>query len=384
MENEMTIIDGQEYSYGQEAIAAKKIKVNDEKLRGISSHRIITKEEVTVPEEPMITEEPVVTEEDIKVEEPVVEDMPFMNNFALPKEGKEEPVMEFAYKANKLEEEIDPEKIQEIKGLGDTYKGAPKPEFKKVFEERPLKEEKKVTTEQFVSALEEESYSPKTRKYKETMKNAYNEIIDKLEAQNRETENIMHMYKNATKIGGDLQEVKNEAQAVLEGINALKLEFLMDKKDEKSITVLRALEDLFNENKEVIISTTNELKKNDEKKKEIGRNEQISKTKADEIKLEKEKFEEDNYSKLIQLNKTDEKLRELNNGLTEFTGIVDRDTEIESERETVSSISNLKDMPSMDMNHFDSLREEPQPVVGINPYIANQNYNDMSFGGRAM
>ncbi len=35
MENEITIIDGQEYLNGQEAIGAKKIKVNDEKLRGI-------------------------------------------------------------------------------------------------------------------------------------------------------------------------------------------------------------------------------------------------------------------------------------------------------------------------------------------------------------
>ena len=80
-----------------------------------------------------------------------------------------------------------------------------------------------------------------------------NEILDRLDAQNRDIENIMNMYKNAIKVGGDLQEVKNEAQVVIDGINNLKLDFLMDRRDEKSVEVLRTLENLFNENKEIII-----------------------------------------------------------------------------------------------------------------------------------
>ena len=165
----------------------------------------------------------------------------------------------------------------------------------------------------------------------------------------------------------------------------------MDRKDENSINVLRALENLFNENKEIIITTTNEIKKNDQKKKEIGRNEQVSKTKADEIKAEKERFEENNYSKLIELNNTDNKLRELNNGLTEFTGIVDREITDEPERETVSSISNLNEPPALEsmVNRFDHLREPvvdeaPRSVMGIDSYMNSNNYNDMTFGGRTM
>ncbi len=173
MENEITIIDGQEYLNGQEAIGAKKIKVNDEKLRGISSHKKIAR--TVIPEEPVI-EEPVM-EEPIAVDEPSIEDTikfegPVIDFSTIEKEEPvveeskveldEQPVMKFAYNASPVEEEIDQSKIDEIRGLGKTYKGTHKTTFRAV-EEAPKKKENEVTEEQFLSALKTESYSDKTR-----------------------------------------------------------------------------------------------------------------------------------------------------------------------------------------------------------------------------
>ena len=379
MDNEITIIDGQEYSEGQEAIVSKRIKVNDQKLSAIASHKRIVEEK----EEPVKVIESVEEKQEIK-EEPVVEEEPyFVKNIEI---QKEEPVMEFAYKSNKIEEEIAPEKIREIKDLENAYKGQPKPEFKKVIDERPVKEEKKITSEKFLEVLDKDCYSSKARQYKESIKRDYQEINSRLESQMKEIESIINMYKAATKTGNDLQETKSDSQAVINGINSLKLDFLIDRKDEKSVNVLKALEDLFNENKEIIISTTNELKKNDERKKEIGKNEQISKTRADKIKDERDSFEESHYQNIVELNERDEKLREANNGLTEFTGIMDKEVSSEPQRETVTNISSME---SPAMNRFESLREqpvaeEPKTVVGINSFMNNDNYDSMSFGGRTV
>ena len=72
MDNEITIIDGQEYSEGQEAIVSKRIKVNDQKLSAIASHKRIVEEK----EEPVKVIESVEEKQEIK-EEPVVEEEPY-------------------------------------------------------------------------------------------------------------------------------------------------------------------------------------------------------------------------------------------------------------------------------------------------------------------
>ena len=406
MENEITIIDGQEYLNGQEAIGAKKIKVNDEKLRGISSHKKIARtvipeesvieepvmeEKVTV-EEPIAVDEPSI-EDTIKFEGPVIEDKfdfstiekeePVVEKSKV--ELEEQPVMEFAYNASRpLEEEIAPSKIKEIKELGDTYKGTHKTTFRAV-EEAPKKKENEVTEEQFLSALKTESYSDKTREYKEATKEDYNNIINKLNAKNEEIEYIMNMYQNATEIGKNLQETIHKAQGTLNSINGLDLGFINEIKGEKSIALLKAAEDLFNENKEVVLNANAKLKDNAITKKEIGEKEQELKEKAREIKEELNRFIKEKYEKLVELNTIDEKFKEYDDNLTTITGITGKSVDEEREISTVSSISNLQDMPSMNMpNHFDSLREQPQTVVGVNSYGPSQNYNDVTFGGRVM
>ena len=125
MNSEMTIIDGQEYSGGQESIASKKIKVNDEKKANIEKKRIkflkatqIDNDFASLNRFDKIEEKPVMEEvaaqEDLKVDFPVFEKMP---NAESPKEPvieetvSEEPMTfafasEGAYGANKAKDEI--------------------------------------------------------------------------------------------------------------------------------------------------------------------------------------------------------------------------------------------------------------------------------------
>ena len=87
----------------------------------------------------------------------------------------------------------------------------------------------------------------------------------------------------------------------------------------------------------------------------------------------------------MELNERDEKLREANNGLTEFTGIMDKEVSSEPQRETVTNISSME---SPAMNRFESLREPvvnegPKAVVDVNSFMNGENYSDVSLGGRA-
>ena len=385
MDNEITIIDGQEYSDGQEAIVSKKIKVNDEKMRAIVSHKQIEeRKEATLKEIEPIVEEPEVKEEPVAFDEPE-----FVKNTDV---EKEEPVMKFAfsregaYQARETEDEISKAQEDRIRDLGDAYKGQPKPEFKKVIDEKPVEEKKEVTTEMFIQALNHPCYSDKTSQYKESFAKRYKQINDRLEAQIDETKRIMAMYMEATETGAKLLITQNEAKRNIDGINALQLDFLMDNKDEESIKVLRDLEDLFNKNKEIIISTTAKIKENDQRKAEIGENEQASKTKASQIEKERAEYEEREYDKLVEANERDARVHEAENGLTEFTGIADDEVKAASQRETVTNISSME---SPAMNKFESLREqpiveEPKTVIGVNQFMNGESYDDMSFGRRAL
>lgn len=276
---------------------------------------------------------------------------------------EEEPkIAEFAYHAHKQEEDIDPDAIMQIKELGEAYKGQPKTEIKKHVEEK--KEEVKITEEEFLQELNKESYSPKTKGYKNAIYQKYNQIISEIEENKKQIEAVTTSYGEEKETGLKLQDIKSDSQKMIDGVNALDLNFLVNRKDSKSINILRGLEELFNEHRQIIIDTIQEIKKSDERKKEIGQKEQNVRNEGAELNNKKNKFIKDNFEKITSINEIDEETRKLEESLTEVTGISDTSLSLKSEETNRVLVSNVTNNLGETVNPFDRVRSD-----SVNPEI---------------
>lgn len=336
--------------------APKKLKTRAMDFINIKNTPVTMQEANPVIEETRTkVEEPIDESEEPKVVKEVVEDKPI----------EEDNMGVFAYSAKKAEEEINPATIKEIKELEKTYKGQPKVEQKKPVVEK--KQESKITTEDFETALSKESYSASAREYKDYIKHSYNAIKEEIESNKRKLENILSEYSKEQTTGEKLKTRKEEAEKVMNGINSLSLDFLVDirRNATKANEALNNLEDLFNEYRKVAMETAQEIKNCDERKKEIGKKEQAIRENGVELNKKKTKFEEDNYEKITNINTIDDETRELNKKLADATGIKDRELKVKIPERTPENrvpVANVTNNIGETYNPFNGVR-----VNSVNP-----------------
>ncbi len=390
MENEITVINGEQYSGGQSGIEAKKIKVDDKKFVAITGHRYVEKEEPVI-EEPIIEESKLEVEEEpsiedtIKFEGPVFEDefdLPTLEKESVVKEEtKEEPVMEFAYNASPVEEEIDQSKIDEIKGLGKTYKGT-NPNSKLSVADNPEKEKEEISEDDVYELTNRKYYTSKANHYASEQGKKLSQFDGYINVKNNEVSEYQKEYNAVNSKIDDLRKKMDVRKTFMELTNKADLvSFIADNKEYNNL--LNNIKTEFDESGLEITSINNSINGLEANKRDLSDKEKAAKDEIMELRRQRKEFMAVAYRNLTKLAELDTEIRKGEEGLTNVTGIMEEEN-VEPERSAVSSISNLQDMPSMDFSHFDSLREEPQTVASINPYGANQNYNDMTFGGRTM
>ena len=301
-----------------------------------------------------------------------------------PKKSNDEEYS-FAYSGHKPEEDVTSDAIDEInEKLSKTYKEAPVEEkIVNVGNKEQKIKEKEITKDDFERILNtEENFSKKIINYKNTVRKKYDELNSSITVQQREIDGITSNYGQETEKGAKLQENKKEVQSTMNGINALDLNFLTDKKDDLSKSVLVALENLFNKNRELYNRFVQELKANADRKEELGKLEQKAREKLQQLKEDLNNFIKDNYPLVVKANKIDDAYKETSEEISELTGF-DKEpvSEIDVNREpaqSVASIENLKEKrvasntgsipnvvgasdssnSSLAYNRFESLREE--------------------------
>lgn len=318
------------------------------KTRGVDFENIVSFKKPA----PVAVEKPVQEIEEVKatIEEPVIQ----------PEEVSEykEPVS-FAYEAH-VEEEIAPDTIKEITGkLEESYKGV-KPVVTKKIEEpvAVVKEESTLTKEEFEKVLNVESYTPKIGAYKEGVKADYDKLNGKIADKQLEIDGITSKYGKEVEESTNLQENKKKVQTVLTGINNIDLDFLQTEKDELSKNVVEALSMLFTNRREAYNELNQEIKNSDDRKRALGKDESKAREELKELKEAQVAFMNKHYPLILNVNEKDAKNRELDDQITEITGIKDEPKE---EKKSVLSIENIVERQNFNTaNPFSGLREEEE------------------------
>ena len=400
----ITIKNGKEFNNGRHVVAAmKKIKVSSEKLAKIEEMRdkSLSVAELNpvgldkldaAPESPAVEErikvdfpeieEPVVAEEVVPKVEPIVEKKV---------EVAEEP-MEFAFKisdnayhAKETGDEISKAQEDQIRGLGNAYKGVkPNSELRKVMEEAPKgKEIDSISEDDVYELTNRKYYRPKANRYASEQGKKLSQYDSYIDAKNKEVSEYQKQYNEVNAKIATFKETINLCKTFMEKTNKSDLvNFIADHK-ERYGSLLNVIKTCFDEDGSEIISTNNSINSLEADKRDLSDKEKAAKEEIMDLRRQRDEFLVVAYRNLKKLAELDTEIRKGEEGLSDVTGIMGEEVSLESQRETVTNISSME-TPAM--NRFESLREpiseEPKTVIGVNQFMNGESYDDMSFGRR--
>ena len=333
------------------------------------------KEEIEVAEENatnMFEQEPAVEESSIveaTIDEPVEEETTSVVEDVEESEEKdieselEKEVMPFAYHYEETEEkddEITDEQIEQIRNLGDGYKGLATADISKLTDKFASDKEEVITEDQLEKERSKSSFSPVVEQYKENIKNEKEVIKSNIQATNDDLNQKKHEIKELEDAKVEQVKFFEKELEDIKNTNNLQLEYLEKaaETDEDAKHALQSVGIWYNKKRESAQASQESIKATSSLIDDLKAQEQELIEKSARLKKELDDFISEKYKELVKVNEKDDLLRENDKVISEITGITDIKEEKSVDATPLDETSPEKDDTSV-------IEEERQLVKGV-------------------